>query len=79
MYVCMYVCIYIYIHTHTYTYVCVCVYVCIYIYDMLALQLPLAIIKFETIICLLTRGEENNPKSNRTEKQKDPTRFFYKI
>lgn len=29
---------------------------------MLALQLPLTIIKFETIICLLTRGEEKNPK-----------------
>jgi len=59
-------------YTHTHTYVCM--------YDMLALQLPLTIIKFETIICLLTRGEEKNPKSkNGTKKPKDPVQFFYKI
>jgi len=29
---------------------------------MLALQLPLTVIKFETITCLLTRGEKKNPK-----------------
>ena len=64
MYVCMYVCI--------------CMYVCMY--DMLALQLPLTVIKFETIICLLTRDEEKNPKSkNRTKKPKDPVQFLYKI
>lgn len=47
---------------------------------MLALQLPLTIIKFEAIICLLIKGEKKNPKSkNRTKKPKDPIRFFYKI
>ena len=40
-------------------------------YDMLALQLPLTIIKFETIICLLTRDEQKFPKSKNRKAQFD--------
>ena len=62
-----------------YMYMYVCMYLRIYMcmYNMLALRLPLTIIKFETMICLLTRVEENNLKSkNRTKKPKDLVGFF---
>ena len=52
----------------------VCMYVCMY--DMLTLQLSLTVIKFETIICLLTRGEEKI-RNQKTELKNQKIQFNF--